>query len=295
MRQPVFRGAATALVTPFNDHGVDQGKLARLIDFQIAGGIDALVICGTTGEASTMTTQEHVGAVASAVRLVNGRVPVLAGAGSNDTRHAIEQSKRLADVGADALLSVTPYYNKTTQSGLVAHYSAIAQAVDLPVILYNVPGRTSLNIAPATLGELSQIDNIVGVKECNTDQLGESINLCAPDFAFYTGEDPNMITLLAWGGVGVISVLANVIPGDTHDLVAKWTAGDIAGARALQLKMLPLIKALFCEVNPIPVRAALDILGFDLGAARLPLVPATPATHDLLVAELARYGVDPIS
>jgi 4-hydroxy-tetrahydrodipicolinate synthase len=225
--------------------------------------------------------------------MVDGQVPVIAGAGSNDTRHAIEQSKRLEGVGADALLSVTPYYNKTTQAGLVAHYTAIANAVTAPIILYNVPGRTSMNIAPATMAELSHVGNIVGVKECNTDQLGESMNLCAPDFAFYTGEDPNVLTLLAWGGIGVISVMANVIPRDTHELVAKWTAGDIVGARALQLKMLPLVKALFSEVNPIPVKEALNILGFDIGAPRLPLVPATKAAHELLAAALAEYGVKP--
>jgi 4-hydroxy-tetrahydrodipicolinate synthase len=279
------------LVTPFNDQGVDYDSLAKLIEFQIAGGIDALVICGTTGEASTMTMDEHVDVVARAVRMVDGRVPVIAGAGSNDHRHAVEQSKRLEGVGADALLSVTPYYNKTTQAGLIAHYAGIAGAVGLPIILYNVPGRTSMNIDPPTLGELSRIDNIVGVKECNTDQLGECVNLCAPDFAFYTGEDPNVLTLLAWGGIGVISVVSNVIPGDTHGLVAKWAAGDTAGARAAQLKMLPLIKALFCEVNPIPVKEALNIMGFGVGRPRLPLVPASPAAHDRLAAELAAYGV----
>jgi 4-hydroxy-tetrahydrodipicolinate synthase len=291
MRKPVFRGAGTALVTPFGDQGVDYKALAKLIEFQIDGGIDALVICGTTGEASTMTMDEHVEVVRRAVEMVGGRVPVVAGAGSNDTRHAIEQSKRLEGVGADALLSVTPYYNKTTQGGLVAHYTAIANAVGLPIVLYNVPGRTSMNIDPPTMAELSRIDNIVGVTECNTEQLGESMNLCAPDFAFYTGEDPGVLTLLAWGGIGVISVMSNVIPGDTHDLVAKLAAGDWAGARALQLKMLPLIRALFCEVNPIPVKEALNIMGFGVGQPRLPLAPASKAARDRLVLELSRYGL----
>jgi 4-hydroxy-tetrahydrodipicolinate synthase len=291
MRDPVFQGACTALVTPFNESGLDVEAFAKLIEFQIEGGIDALVICGTTGEASTMTMDDHVAVVAKSVELVKGRVPVIAGAGSNDTHHAIIQSKRLQDAGADALLSVTPYYNKTTQGGLVAHYKAIAAAVTAPIILYNVPGRTTVNIAPATLAELSKVENIVGVKECNTDQLGESMNLVEPDFQFYTGEDGNVLTLLAWGGLGAISVMANLIPGDVHELVAKFQAGDVAGARALQLKMLPLVKALFCEVNPIPVKAALNLVGIEVGVPRLPLVEATDAAKAQLTAALQGYGV----
>ena len=291
MRNPVFKGAATAIITPFKAEGVDFEKLAELLEFQIREGIDAIVICGTTGEASTMPDKEHVATVKFTVEKVKKRVPVIAGAGSNDTKHAIDLAKMLEDAGADALLSVTPYYNKTTQRGLVAHFSASAKAVRLPFILYNVPSRTNLNIAPETLGELSKVENIVGVKECNADQVPETINKAEKDFAVYAGDDGIALPLMSWGGLGVISVMSNIIPKDMRDLCAKYFAGDVAGAREIALRSFALFRALFCEVSPIPIKEAMNMMGFAVGECRLPLVGISESGRKAVKAALAGYGL----
>ena len=293
MREPIFRGAATALVTPFTPTGeVNYKKLGELLEYQIAKGIDAIVMVGTTGESPALPTDEHIDVVEAAVKFVAGRVPVIAGAGSNSTAEAIDQTVRSEAVGADAILSVTPYYNKTSQKGLVAHFSTIAAKTSLPIIIYNVPSRTGLNVNPDTMAELSNVDNIVAVKECNLDQVGMIKALAAPDFQVYSGEDGQIIPMLSWGGLGVISVMANVIPEDTQQLCAKWLAGDLDGARAIQVRTLPLVKALFSEVNPIPVKEALNLLGWDVGEPRLPLIPASDATRALLAKALADYQVE---
>jgi len=291
MRKPLFVGAGVAIVTPFTDDGVNYEKLEELIEFQIKEGIDSIIICGTTGEASTMPDEEHKAVIKFAVEKVKGRVPVIAGAGSNDTRHAIELSQYAESVGADGILSVTPYYNKTTQRGLYEHFKAIAESIKIPVIIYNVPSRTNLNINPETLKNLSEIENIVGIKECNFSQVGEVINLCGEDFAVYSGEDANTLPVLAFGGKGVISVMANIIPKDTHDMVMKFLNGDIEGSRKIQLKTLSLIKALFIEVNPIPVKTAMNLLGMNVGKCRLPLVEMSEKNVEILKAELIKYGL----
>ena len=291
MREPIFKGAATAIITPFTESGTNYEKLEELLEFQIANKIDAIVVCGTTGEASTMPDKEHIAAVKFAVEKTKGRVPIIAGAGSNDTKHAVDLSKSLEDVGADALLSVTPYYNKTTQKGLVTHFDIIAKSVKLPIIIYNVPSRTNLNVAPDTFASLSKIENIVGVKECNLDQVGETILKCEKDFTIYTGEDGCVLPLLAWGGKGVISVMSNIIPKDTHDLCQKFFDGDLEGARNIQLKAVPLIKALFCEVNPIPVKEAMNMMGMDVGECRLPLVGMMDSNKKFLREALEAYGL----
>lgn len=291
MKNPLFTGSAVAIITPFTDTGVDYPTLAKLIEFQIKGGSDAIVICATTGEASTMPDDEHIATIKFAVDTVNKRLPVIAGTGSNDTRHAIELSKAAEAVGADGLLSVTPYYNKATQKGLYNHFKMIADSVSIPMILYNVPSRTNLNINPETVKALAEIDNIIGVKECNLGQVGDIVNLCGDDFTVYSGDDNSILPLLALGGKGVISVMANIIPQDTHDMVAKFFAGDVPGAIKLQLKTLNLIKALFCEVNPIPVKAAVNLLGFPAGKCRMPLTELEGSHLELLRAEMQAYGL----
>jgi 4-hydroxy-tetrahydrodipicolinate synthase len=291
MKREIFVGSGVAVVTPFTATGVDYTKLAELIEFQIKEGSDAIVICGTTGEASTMPDEEHKEAIKFTVAVVNGRVPVIAGTGSNDTRHAVELSRFAAEVGADAILTVTPYYNKTTQKGLYEHFRMIAQSIAVPVIIYNVPSRTNLNIDPQTLKALAELENIVGVKECNFAQVGEVINLCGDKLTVYSGEDGLILPMLALGGQGVISVMANIIPRDTHDLVARFMAGDLEGSRRIQLKTLNLLKTLFCEVNPIPIKTAMNMMGMKVGPCRLPLVEMSEANARLLRAELERYGL----
>jgi 4-hydroxy-tetrahydrodipicolinate synthase len=270
---------------------VNYKKLEELLEFQIDQGIDAVVILGTTGESPTLPIDEHIEVIERAVKMVHGRVPLIAGAGSNCTAEAVEQTRRCEEAGADALLSVTPYYNKTTQKGLVAHFSAIAEATSLPIIIYNVPSRTGLNVTPETAAELSRIPNYIGIKECNIEQMGTMKSLVEPDFCLYTGEDAQLIPTLAWGGLGVISVLSNVVPRETHEVTERWFAGDFDGARELAMRTLPLIKALFAEVNPIPVKAAMNLLGWELGVPRLPLVDASPATMALLETALREFGV----
>ncbi len=291
MKKPLFIGSAVAIVTPFTDNGVDYQTLEKQIEFQIKGGTDAIVVCGTTGEASTMPDDEHIAVIKFAVEKINKRVPVIAGTGSNDTRHAVELSKAAEDVGADGLLSVTPYYNKATQKGLYEHFKLIANSVKIPIILYNVPGRTNLNLNPDTVKALSELPNIIAVKECNLGQVGDIVNLCSDDFAVYSGDDNTILPVLSLGGKGVISTMANIIPQDTHDMVAKFFQGDMNGAIKLQLQTLNLIKALFSEVNPIPIKAAVNLLGFKAGQCRMPLTELSDENLEFLRREMKAYGL----
>ncbi len=291
MKKPLFVGSAAAIVTPFTDNGVNYQGLAELIEFQIKGQSDAIVVCGTTGEASTMPDDEHIAVIKFAVEKVNKRVPVIAGTGSNDTRHAIELSKAAEAVGADGLLSVTPYYNKATQKGLYEHFKIIANSVKIPMVLYNVPSRTNLNLNPDTIKALSKVDNIVAVKECNLGQVGDVVNLCGEDCVVYSGDDNMVLPVLSLGGKGVISVMANIIPQDTHNMVMNFFQGDINGAIKLQLQTLNLIKALFCEVNPIPIKAAVNLMGFKAGQCRMPLTELADNNLELLRSEMKAYGL----
>ena len=274
MENLVFKGSACAIVTPMlPDGAIHLESFGRLIDFQLQNNTDALVVCGTTGEASTLSIDEQHSLIEYAVKKVNKKIPVIAGAGSNNTVHAKELAISAKSAGADALLSVTPYYNKTSQSGLIKHYSAIAEETDLPLILYNVPSRTGCNINAETCAELSKHKNIVGIKEAggNFSQIAEISRLCGEDFAIYSGNDDQILPVLSLGGKGVISVLANVLPQETHDICSLYHSRLINESLALQLKVLPLVKALFSDVNPIPVKEALNLLGFSAGACRLPL------------------------
>ncbi len=293
MKKLPFTGSGVALVTPFKNGKIDFDKLGELIEMHIANQTDAIIICGTTGESATMPDQEHIAVVEYSVEKAKGRIPIIAGAGSNDTHHGISLSASMQKVGADALLSVTPYYNKATQKGLVQHYTAIAKTVDIPIILYNVPSRTGVNILPQTLLELSRIENIVGVKEAggNISQVAKIAALCGEDMAIYSGDDDCIVPVLSLGGVGVISVVANILPRETHDITARFFAGDIKGARELQLKLYNLIKALFIEVNPIPVKTAMNMLGYDVGELRLPLCDMEPANRAVLRAEMEKLGM----
>ncbi len=291
-KTPIFKGAGVAIVTPFKgpkQESVDFDKLGELIDFQIAEGTDALVICGTTGEASTMPDAEHLSVIEYAVKKTAGRIPVIAGAGSNDTRHAIALSQEAEALGADGLLSVTPYYNKTTQAGLVEHFRAICESVSIPVILYNVPGRTGMNINPETLGTLCQIPNVNAIKECNLNQVSDVKAVCGDELNIYSGEDGQVSMLMGAGGCGVISVVSNIYPKVMHDIVAKYLAGDVQGSWALQSKCQKLIKALFCEVNPIPVKEALNILGYEVGSCRMPLCDMQPENRAKLEKALRDF------
>ena len=290
---PIFRGAATALITPLDERGIDFDRLGRLIDWQIDEGIDALVICGTTGEASTLTDKEHRDAIAYAVERTNGRVPVIAGTGSNDTAYAIELTRFACEAGADACLVVTPYYNKATQNGLVAMYSAIADASTKPLILYNVPSRTGTAIQPATYVKLAQHPNIAAVKEANSNisAIVETKALAGDQLDIYSGNDDEIVPILSMGGLGVISVLSNLLPKETSRLCHKFFEGDVAGAAAMQCQYLKLIRALFSEVNPIPVKAAMAAMGFCEDYLRLPLTPMEDAHRQLLLDEMRRQGI----
>ena len=291
MKKQLFTGSAVAIVTPFTDNGVDYEALEKLIEFQITGGSDAIVICGTTGEASTMPDEEHIAVIKFAVEKINKRVPVIAGTGSNDTRHAVELSKAAEAVGADGILSVTPYYNKATQKGLYGHFKIIADSIKIPMILYNVPSRTNVNLNPDTVKALSEIPNIIAIKECNLGQVGDVVNLCGEDFAVYSGDDNAILPVLSLGGKGVISVMANIIPQDTHNMVMNFLQGDVNGAIKLQLQTLNLIKALFSEVNPIPIKAAVNLLGFKAGPCRMPLTELSDDHLALLCSEMRAYGL----
>ncbi|EJA6626820.1 4-hydroxy-tetrahydrodipicolinate synthase [Clostridioides difficile] len=290
----IFKGSAVALVTPFTkDNKVDFDKLGELVEYQIANGTYAIVSCGTTGEANTMTDEEQLATIKYVVEKVNKRVPVIAGSGSNDTMHSVNLSQEAEKLGVDALLIITPYYNKANKAGLKRHFETIANSVKLPIILYNVPGRTCVNISPSLIVELAKIDNIVAVKEASGDlgQVAEIASLVPDDFAIYSGNDDTILPLLSLGGQGVISVLANVCPQETHDLVAKFFEGDIEGSRKLQLGMDALIAALFIEVNPIPVKTAMNLLGFNVGDLRLPLAEMDPANLEVLKKELVNFGL----
>lgn len=290
----IFTGSGVAIVTPFNeDETINYPELKKLIEFQIENGTDAIIICGTTGEASTLTDEEQIDCVRYAVEVVNKRIPVIAGAGSNHTAHAIELAQGCEKAGADAVLLVTPYYNKTTQKGLIEHYKMIAESINIPIILYNVPSRTGLNITPKTCYELSKIKNIVAIKEAsgNISQVAEIAALCEPDFDIYSGNDDQVLPLLSLGGKGVISVLANVAPRDTHDMVMSYLEGDTKRATKLQLDTLNLINALFCETNPIPVKAAVNLMGFNAGKCKMPLCSMEDKNFERLKEAMKDYGL----
>lgn len=274
MKKVLFKGCGTAIATPFTEDGINLKEFEKLLEFQIAEGADAIIVCGTTGESSTMSNEEKKQIIKFTVDTVQGRIPVIAGTGSNNTKSAIFLSKYAESVGVDGLLIVTPYYNKTTQAGLITHYSAIAKEVNLPIILYNVPSRTGVNINPETCLELSKISNIVAIKEAsgNISQVCKISNLCKDDLRIYSGNDDQIIPILSLGGLGVISVLSNIEPKFTHDMVMDYLDGDIEKAKNAQLKCLDLIDSLFCEVNPIPIKAALNMKGYNFGIPRLPLV-----------------------
>ena len=272
---PIFRGVATAIITPTNANGVDYEAFGRLIDWQIAEGINAIVVCGTTGENPTLSDEEHKECIRFCVERVNHRVPVIAGTGSNDTAHAIAMTKYASAVGADAILVVTPYYNKATQKGLVAMFTAIADASTVPMIVYNVPSRTGVGIEPATYAELAKHPRIAAIKEANGNisKIVETAALLDGALDIYSGNDDQIVPILSMGGLGVISVLSNVMPRKTVEMCDRWFAGDVKGAAELQKELLPLTNALFCEVNPIPVKAALAAMGFCENYLRLPLTP----------------------
>lgn len=292
MKKTLFTGSGVALVTPFNDSGVNFDALGNLIEFQIENKTDAIIICGTTGEASTMPDKEHISVIEYAVKKTAGRIPVIAGTGSNDTYHGIELSKAAESVGADGLLLVTPYYNKTTQSGLVKHFGAFAENVNIPIILYNVPSRTGMNISIGALSELSKIDNIVAIKEASGN-ISYTAEVAAkfPELAIYSGNDDMTVPVLSLGGKGVISVIANILPFDTHDMCQQYFDGNTQKATEYQLKMLDLVAKLFCEVNPIPAKTALNIMGMNAGELRLPLCEMSEANYEALKQSMLNYGM----
>lgn len=294
MKKTIFTGAGVAIVTPMNpDESINFDRLGQIIDNQIENATDAIVICGTTGESATMTDQEHVDCIEYAVKRVNGRVPVIAGAGSNHTSYAVWMSKEAKRVGADALLHVTPYYNKTSQTGLIRHFNAVADATDLPIILYNVPSRTGVNITPATYRELAKHPNIVAAKEAsgNISQIAQIAQACGDELDLYSGNDDQIVPLLSLGAKGVISVLSNIMPRETHDICRLFFEGKIAESRALQLKLLPLINALFSDVNPIPVKEAMNMMGWECGECRLPLVSMQPQAKEHLRVLMQEQGL----
>lgn len=291
---PVFKGSGVAIVTPFNEKGINFEKLGELIEWHIKEGTDAIVICGTTGEASTMTQEEQQAAIKFAIEKVAGRIPVIAGTGSNNTAHAVEMSEYAQSAGADALLVITPYYNKTTQKGLVAHFTEIARHVDIPIIIYNVPSRTSLNMLPETYLELRKhVDNVVGVKEASGDivQIAEIARIMGKSFEIYSGNDDQVIPIMSLGGLGVISVTANIIPAKIHEMATAYLNKDIEKARDMQLELNLLNKALFIETNPIPVKTAMNLMGFNVGPLRLPLVEMSDKNLEYLKSVLTKYGL----
>ncbi|MDR0880303.1 MAG: 4-hydroxy-tetrahydrodipicolinate synthase [Clostridioides sp.] len=290
----LFKGSAVAIVTPFtSDNKVNFDKLGELIEFQLENGTDGIVVCGTTGEATTMTKDEKLDTIKYTVDKVNKRVPVIAGSGTNNTMDSVVMSQKCEALGVDGLLVITPYYNKANKSGLKKHFETIANSVKLPIILYNVPGRTNMNMGPAVIADLAKIENIVAVKEASGDlaQVARIASVVPKDFAIYSGNDDSILQLLSVGGSGVISVLANVCPKETHDLVAKFFEGDIDGSRELQLKLMSLIDALFIEVNPVPVKTALNLIGFEVGDLRLPLAEMEDKNLEVLKSELTKAGL----
>ena len=293
MKNTIFKGMATAMVTPMTAAGVDYDALARFIDFQLESGIHALLAVGTTGESATLSPEERKEIIRFTVKRVNGRVPVIAGTGTNNTEHVLEYTRSACGDGADAVLVVTPYYNKATQSGLIAHFTAVADASEKPVILYNVPSRTGCNLLPATVAALAEHENIAAIKEAsgNMDQVMELFARCGDKIDIYSGEDALTVPMMAMGGAGCISVLTDVVPGLGVEMAEKALRGDFAGAAALQCRLLPLIRALFSQVNPIPAKAAVSAMGFGQEHLRLPLTPMEEPFRGNLLAEMRKLGV----
>lgn len=294
MKNTIFTGAGIAIITPFNaDGSINYDKLGEIIDYQIENGTDAIIICGTTGEASTMTDDEHRDCIRFAVKHTAGRVPVIAGAGSNDTKYAVELSKEAEEAGADALLHVTPYYNKTTQNGLIAHFTAIADSVNIPLVLYNIPGRTGMNMEVSTVKELARHRNIAAIKEAsgNISYAAKLIAECGDMIDIYSGNDDMIVPLMSLGAKGVISVLSHVLPRQTHDMVQLCLDNNFAEATKLQIEYLDLVNSLFIEVNPIPVKEAMNMLGWSTGSCRLPLCEMTEEHKAVLRAALNKHGL----
>lgn len=292
MKHVIFKGCGTALVTPFTEDGnIDFEELRKLIDFQIFEGADALIICGTTGESATMSLEEKKSVIKFAVQIAKKRVPIIAGTGSNNTKTSIELSKYAESIGADGLLLVTPYYNKTTQSGLIAHFTEVAQNTTLPIILYNVPSRTGINIEPSTCYLLSRIENIVAIKEAsgNISQVANIATLCKDNLTIYSGNDDQIVPILSLGGLGVISVLSNLYPKYVHNMVYNYFSGDIQKAKNAQLNCIDLINSLFCEVNPIPIKYAMNYTGFKCGKPRLPLIELSNAGKERLIESIKKF------
>lgn len=291
----IFTGAGVAIITPFHEDGsINYDQLKKLVDYHCENGTDSIVICGTTGESATMTEEEHLECIKRTIDFTAGRIPVIAGTGSNCTATAVELSREAAKAGADGLLVVTPYYNKATQKGLIEHYKAIAREADAPIIMYSVASRTGCNIEPATVAALvKEVDNIVGVKEAsgNISQVAKIMQLTQGDIDLYSGNDDQIVPILALGGKGVISVLSNVAPRETHEICAKFFAGDIEGSRELQLKAIPLINALFSEVNPIPVKKAVSLMGMEAGGLRMPLSEMEEANAQKLAQAMRAFGI----
>ena len=294
MKKPIFKGIGTAIVTPMTEKGVDYAALERLVQRQLEANIDALIVCATTGEAPTLTDEEHIDVVAFVAKLAKGKTPIIAGTGSNFTEHAYDMSIKARDVGADGLLCVTPYYNKCTQEGLFASYSRIAEATELPMIVYNVPGRTGVNIQPATYARLAENPKIVGIKEANGDisSVVDTMARCGDKIDMYSGNDDQIVPILSMGGIGCISVISNILPAETREICNRWFAGDPAGAAALQMKYKPLIDALFSEVNPIPVKAALQAMGLCSEYARLPLTPMSAEKRKHLIECMRKVEIE---
>lgn len=294
MKTPIFEGMASAIITPLNEKGIDFELFAKLIEWQIAEGIDGIVVCGTTGEGSTLTDEEHKAAIEFMVKQVAGRVPVIAGTGSNDTDYAIELTKHACQIGVDGVLTVTPYYNKATQKGLIKSFTAIADASTVPVILYNVPSRTGVNIAPKTVLELSKHPNINAIKEASGDisQIAEIAHLCGDNINIYSGNDDQVVPIMSLGGKGCISVLSNLLPKEASEMCRLFREGDVKTAAEMQLKYIPLINALFSEVNPIPVKAAMAKMGFCEDYLRLPLTPMEDAARENLYTQMKNAGIN---
>lgn len=293
MKTPIFKGCGTAIATPFDENGINFEEFRKLLEFQIAEGIDAIIVCGTTGESATMSTDEKKAAIKFAVEVSASRVPIIAGTGSNNTISAIEMSKYAESVGVDGLLIVTPYYNKATQAGLITHFKTIAESVTLPIIIYSVQSRTGVNISPETCLELSKVPNIVAIKEAsgNLSQIASIANLCRDELIIYSGNDDQTVPILSLGGLGVISVLSNIMPKETSKMVHNYLNGNIENARKFQLDSIPLVNALFCEVNPIPVKEALNIMGYDFGVPRLPLTKMTEKNKEVLRNEMKKMNL----
>lgn len=291
-KKTLFTGAGTALITPFTENGVNFEALGNIIEFQIENSVDALIICGTTGEAATIPDKEHLSVIEFAVKKTAGRIPIIAGTGSNDTAHCVELSQEAQNLGADGLLIVTPYYNKCTQKGLMMHFDKVMEKVNLPIILYNIPGRTGMQFKLDTLKELAKDERIVGVKEASgsIEYLTDLVHTC-PELDVYSGNDDMVVPLLSLGGKGVISVLSNIAPKETHDLCQKFFDGDTKGSLVLQMEYLDLIHALFCEVNPIPVKTAMNLMGFNAGPLRLPLCEMDDANLAKLKSAMADRGL----